>query len=71
MLWRLTWGLVWWPRRLRGRIWRPRRLLGSRRDGLLYALLNCHGTRRTRSSLLPYLATINGPYEESDEKSDE
>src|SRR5687768_2856566 len=50
-LWRLTWGLVWGPR-LRGRFWGPR-LRGSRRDGLLYGLLNCHATRRTRSGLLP------------------
>jgi hypothetical protein len=65
-LWRLTWGLVWGPR-LRGRFWGPR-LRGSRRDGLLYGLLNCHGTRRTRGGLLPLLATPNEPEEESEER---
>jgi hypothetical protein len=57
-LWRLAWGLIWGPR-LRGRCW----------DGLLYGLLNCHATRRTRSGLLPLLATTNEPgEEESDEE---
>ena len=66
MLWRLAflWRLVWGPSR--GRIW-GRRLRSRRRDGLLYALLNCHATRRTRSGLLPYLAAINQPEEQSDE----
>jgi hypothetical protein len=56
----LLWRIIWGPR-----------LRGSRRDGLLYGLLNCHATRPTRSGLLPYLATIIEPHEESDEKSDE
>src|SRR5215217_143426 len=56
---------------LRRLVWGPR-LLGRRRDGLLYGLLNCHDTRRTRGGLLPYLATTNEPGdEESDEESDE
>jgi hypothetical protein len=60
--------LIWGPSR--GRIWEPR-LLGRRRDGLLYCLLNYHGTRRTRSGLLPLLASTNEPGdEESDEESD-
>jgi hypothetical protein len=63
----LLWRLIWRPSR--GRIWRLR-LWGRRRDGLHYALLNCHATRPTRSGLLPYLATIIEPHEESDEKSD-
>ena len=56
MLWRIIWG--------------PR-LRGSRRNGLLYGLLNCHATRRPRSGPLPLLASTNEPGdEESDEESD-
>jgi hypothetical protein len=54
----LLWRIIWGPR-----------LRGSRRDGLLYALLNGHATKPTRSGLLPYLATIIEPHEESDERS--
>jgi hypothetical protein len=57
----LLWRIIWGPR-----------LRGSRRDGLLYGLLNYHGTRRTRSGLLPLLASTNEPGdEESNEESDE
>jgi hypothetical protein len=61
-------GFVWGPSR--GRIW-GLRLRGRCWDGLLYGLLNYHGTRRTRSGPLSLLATINEPDKESDEESDE
>jgi hypothetical protein len=57
----LLWRIIWGPR-----------LRGSRRDGLLYGLLNYHGTRRPRSGLLSLLASTNEPGDEkSNEKSDE
>jgi hypothetical protein len=56
----LLWRIIWGPR-----------LRGSRRDGLLYGLLNCHATRPTRSGLLPLLVSTDEPGdEESDEESD-
>jgi hypothetical protein len=44
-------------------VWRLR-LWRRRRDGLLYSLLNCYVMRRTRSGLLPLLATTNEPCDE-------
>jgi hypothetical protein len=56
----LLWRIIWGPR-----------LRGSRRDGLLYSLLNYHATRRPRSGLLPLLTSTDEPGdEESDEESD-
>jgi hypothetical protein len=61
----LLWRIIWGPSR--GRIWGPR-LRGSRRDGLLYALLNYHATRPTRSGLLPLLASTDEPGDEESDK---
>src|SRR5215216_6927420 len=73
LLWRFTLGPILGPSR--GRILGPSssRLRAPRPDALLlYALLNCHARRPTRSALLPFLATTHEPGDkESDKESDE
>src|SRR3712207_9199664 len=60
----------WGRRRNRIFFWEPS-LRGRHRDGLLYSLLNCHATRRTRGSPL-LLATTKEPDDEvSNQESDE